>query len=228
MDIEVTNHLSWETNLTTRNNQRALKVIRSLHSRRRELTKKIDILCNDMVTAHSDFSVKLSKLNFVTAFYESLLNCSTLDDVLDVSVSGIRASIEQADAAIILLADNGFDVHVTEQNLSDSIEKTQFRSWFTRELVSSISQMNRICSLEQLLQMGLQGPPAIMKTISIAAIPLGRLGQGLGLVLVYRPADMPLRSEELSRIAAVSGGLRKAILSHTSDTTSSLSNELSA
>jgi len=95
--------------------------------------------------------------------------------------------------------------------VADPVEKREFQHWFTRELVESIGQMNRICSLEQLLRMGLQGPPAVIKTISLAAIPLGRFGQTLGFVLVYRPAHLPLQSEELSRLAAVSVGLRKAI-----------------
>ena len=71
--------------------------------------------------------------------------------------------------------------------------------------------MNRICSLDQLLRMGLQGSPAVLKTISLVAIPLGRFGQAVGFVLVYRPAHLPLQAEELSRLAAVSVGLRQAI-----------------
>lgn len=211
--------------MTIRNNQRALKVIRLLRSRQRGVTDKIDILCKDIVAAHSDFSTRLSNLNFAAAFYELLLDCTDLEETLDAAIGGIQAGIEQSDAAIILLADNGFDVHLCNQGFGGSIEKSQFYNWFTRELVNSISQMNRICTLEQLLRMGMQGPPAIMKTVSAAAVPLGRFGQAVGLVLVYRPANMPLSAEELSRAAAVTTGLRKAILSHLPMTRRSCSSE---
>lgn len=194
-------------------NERALKVIRALHSRQDKQADKIDILCHDMISAHRDFSTKLSKMNFVTEFYESLFACSDLDQLLNTAVKGLRSHIDQADAAIFLLSENGFDIHIADSGDSDPIEKREFQNWFTRELVDGISRMNRICSLEQLLHMGLQGPPAIMKTISLAAIPLGRLGQGVGFVLIYSPAHLPLQPGQLSQLAAVSTGLREAIRS---------------
>jgi len=197
--------------LAARNNKRALKIIRTLHTRQKKQADKIDIICRDMVTAHREFATKLAKLTFVTSFYESLLQSDDLADLLDAAVWGIREAVTGADTAVFLLAENGFDVHVADAGISDPVEKREFQHWFTRELVSSVSQMNRVCSLEKLLKMGLQGPPAILKTISIAAIPLGRLGQGIGFVLVYRPAHLPLQAEELSRVAAISVGLRAAI-----------------
>ncbi len=197
--------------MAIRDNKRALKVIRSLHSCQRKQAGKIDVLCRDMVSAHRECSTKLATLSFAASYYESLLGCSDLDDLLDTAVQCIRQSVKEADAAVFLLSENAFDVHMADTGVSDPVEKGEFQHWFTREMVQGISQMNRICSLEQLLRMGMQGSPAILKTISLAAIPLGRFGQSLGFVLVYRPAHRPLQSEELSYLAAVSVGLRKAI-----------------
>jgi len=196
-----------------RDNKRALKVIRKLHTRQQRQSDKIDIMCRDMIAAHHEFATKLAKLTFVTSFYESLLQSTGLEDLLDAAVRGIREAVTETEAAVFLLSENGFDVHVSDTGSPDPVEKREFQHWFTRELVNSVSQMNRICSLEQLLRMGLQGPPAILKTISIAAIPLGRFGQAVGFVLVYRPAHLPLQAEELSRLAAISIGLREAISS---------------
>lgn len=197
--------------MATRDNKRALKVIRSLHSCQKKQAGKIDVLCRDMVSAHREFSTKLAALSFAASYYESLLGCTDLDDLLDTAVQGIREAAKETDAAIFLLSENGFDVHIADTGVADPVEKRQFQHWFTRELVRSVSQINRICSLDQLLRMGLQGSPAVLKTISLAAIPLGRFGQAVGFVLVYRPAHLPLQSEELSRLAAVSAGLREAI-----------------
>ena len=197
--------------MATRDNKRALKVIRSLHTCQKKQAGKIDVLCRDMVSAHREFSTKLAALSFAASYYESLLGCTDLDDLLDTAVQGIREDVKETDAAIFLLSENGFDVHIADTGVADPVEKRQFQHWFTRELVNSVSQMNRICSLDQLLRMGLQGSPAVLKTISLAAIPLGRFGQAVGFVLVYRPAHLPLQTEELSRLAAVSTGLREAI-----------------
>jgi hypothetical protein len=197
--------------LAGRDNKRALQIIRKLHKRQKKQAEKTDILCRDMVSAHREFSTKLANLEFVACYYESLLQSTGLEDLLNAAVRGIREAVHEADAAVFLLSENGFDVHIADAGVFEPVEKREFQHWFTRDLVNSISQMNRICSLEQLLRMGLQAPPAVLKTISMAAIPLGRLGQGMGFVLVYRPAHLPLQVEELSRLAAISVGLRKAI-----------------
>lgn len=199
--------------MAIRDNKRALKVIRSLHTCQRKQADKIDMLCRDMVSAHREFSVKMATFNFVASFYESLLGCTSLEDLLDTGVHSIRQSVKEVNAAVFLLSENGFDVHIADAGVADPVEKREFQHWFTRELVQSIGQMNRICSSDQLLRMGLQGAPAILKTITLAAIPLGHFGHSMGFVLAYRPAHLPLQSEELSRLAAVSVGLRKAISS---------------
>ena len=197
--------------MAIRDNKRALKVIRSLHSYQQTQSGKIDMLCKDMVSAHREFSTKLATVNFVASYYESLLGCTGLDDLLDTAVQCIRRAVKEADAAVFLLSENDFDMHMADTGVADPVEKKQFQHWFTREMVQNISQMNRICSSEQLLRMGLQGSPAVLRTISLAAIPLGRFGRAIGFVLVYRPAHRPLRPEELSPLAAVSVGLRQAI-----------------
>lgn len=197
--------------MSTRNNKRALKAFRALRARHEKQAQQIDILCRDMVSAHRDFSVKLARLNFAVSFYESLLSAAGRDEVLHIAVECIRTHIDEASAAIFLLEDNGFDVHLADAGLTEPTESRTFRDWFTRNLVDHISRTNRVCTLEQLLRMGLQGPPAILKTLSAAAVPLGRFGQGLGFIFIYRHAHRPLTAEELSRLAGISSGLRDAL-----------------
>ena len=61
-------------------------------------------------------------------------------------------------------------------------------------------------------QMGLTANPAMLKKVSVAAVPLSIVGPSLGIMLLYRPAENPLRQEELIRIASVTTGLGKAIM----------------
>lgn len=197
--------------MATRNHKRALKAFRTLRSRHEKQGRQIDILCNDIVSAHREFSLKLSRLNFAVSFYEALLAANDREEVLDIAVQCIRSHIDEASAAIFLLEDNGFNVHLADAGLSEATESHSFQDWFTRRLVDHISRTNRVCSLEQLLRMGLQGPPAILKTLSAAAVPLGRFGQGLGFIFVYRHAGRPLSAEELSRVAGIGSGLRDAL-----------------
>ena len=197
--------------MAARNNKRALKALRAMRARHQKQAQQIDILCNDIVSAHQEFSLKLNRLNFAASFYEALLSANDRDELLDIAVKCIRAHINEASVAIFLLEDNGFDVHLADVSFTDTAGSHSFQDWFTPRLVDHISRTNRVCSLEQLLRMGLQGPPAILKTLSAAAVPLGRFGQGLGFIFVYRHAGQPLTAEELSRVAGISSGLRDAL-----------------
>ena len=197
--------------MRTRHHKRALQVIRELRRRQETQSQKIDILCSDMVSAHSQFSRKQARMNFALSLYESLLGCRDRCAVLDAAIRCLEANVTEAGCAVFLLAEEGYEIHTGPAGIGGDIEKNHLEAWFSRPLVDQISQMNRLCSLEQLLRMGLQGPPAMLKTISAAAVPLGRFGQGLGFLFLYRQAGYPLTAEELSRVAAVTAGLRQAI-----------------
>lgn len=195
----------------TRHHQRALKVIRHLRDRQATQNRKIDILCSDMVSAHHLFAQKQARMNFAVAFYEALLGCCDQTSLLATAVRTIEANVQGAGGAVFLLEDGGFRIYGDPDRSLAEIKTHHLQDWFTQPIIHQISQMNRMCSLEQLLRMGLQGPPAILKTISAAALPLGRFGQGLGFLFLYRCAENPLTAEELSRVAAVTAGLRQAI-----------------
>ena len=170
-----------------------------------------------MVEVHEQFSLKLARLSFTTSFYETLLGCGGLEEVLDCAVTAIRANIDEASAAVFLVDGTGFDVHLAKSLDPGQVEKAHFQSWFSRQMVQQIGQTNRLCTLDEMLQMGLMAPPSAIRTLSAAAMPLGRLGLGLGFILVYRDANRPLLDEEMSRIATIAPGLREAILSFKSD-----------
>ena len=194
-------------------NQRALKAIRVLKARQQKQAKQIDILCRDMVSAHELFSLTLARLTFTTSFYESLLGCEELEEAIDRTVTLIGKNIDQAGAAIFLVEASGFEVHVAKSADGGQAEKSNFQNWFSRDIVHQIGQTNHICTLDDMLKMGLMAPPSSLKTLSAAAVPLGRLGLGVGFILVYRTAEHPLLNEELSRVATIAPGVREAILS---------------
>ena len=81
--------------MASRDNKRALTIIRKLRARQQKQENQIDMLCRDMVSAHHEFSTKLAKLTFVTSYYQSLLQSSDLEGVLDAAVWGIREEIEE-------------------------------------------------------------------------------------------------------------------------------------
>ena len=166
-----------------------------------------------MVTAHTLFAQKVAQLAFTASFYETLLGCSGLEETLNKVVTMIRSNIDQAGAAIFLVESSGFDVHLAKSGNAEQVEKSSFQRWFSRPMVQQISQSNHLYTLDEMLKMGLAAPPSVLRTLSAAAVPLGRFGLGVGFMLVYRSAAHPLLDEELSRVASIASGLREAILS---------------
>ncbi|MEN6307136.1 MAG: hypothetical protein ABFD91_05205, partial [Anaerohalosphaeraceae bacterium] len=123
----------------------------------------------------------------------------------------IRDNLSGTGVAIFLVEPKGFDIHFTNLPEDFSVEKGHFETWFTPQVVQEISRNNQVCTLDQMLQMGLQANPSTIKHLTAAAVPLGKLGKGVGFILLYRQADRPFSKEELGDIAAVSPGLRIAI-----------------
>ncbi|MHC4215473.1 MAG: hypothetical protein ACYSWP_19095, partial [Planctomycetota bacterium] len=68
--------------MSKQQNKRALLAIRKLKRARDEQAGKIDILCNDIVSAHGDFVRQLDNLGFGVKFYESLLGESDTSGIL--------------------------------------------------------------------------------------------------------------------------------------------------
>ncbi|MCK5001240.1 MAG: hypothetical protein KAS23_16970 [Anaerohalosphaera sp.] len=187
------------------------QLVRSLNSERHQQAKKIDILCNDIVGAHADFVNQLQILTFGAGFYESILGCDDLNSILDVAARGIAKSIEDARISFFLLENGGFEVHLADDDNPIDVETCSIESCFTPDVVGNISRATRISSLDDMYKMGLQGNISVLNKLSVAAVPLGGYSSPIGFVLIYRDGEVPLTTEELSRVTAVTGGLASAI-----------------
>jgi hypothetical protein len=199
--------------MSIRRNQRALRTIRNLRFRQKQYNKKIDILCRDIVGAHSEFIEKLSILSFSIQFQESILGLSDLSCILDSAGDFLGRQLQGTAIAVFMLeAKNGFEIHFGGTPNQYAIEKKRFESWFSPQVVHEISHSRQICGLEQMLSIGLQASPAALKNIAVAAVPLGQIGKTIGFVLLYRPAEIASYSkQELARAAAIMPALRIAI-----------------
>ena len=151
-------------------------LIRRLNKARRQQTKQIDILCNDMVSAHSDFVEQLKKLTFTVNFYHSLLGQSKPAALLDTAIEVIQSCAANSNVAIFLTESEGFQLHTTGQNKPTELNVAKLESYFTQELVDKICRANWVCSLDDMFEMGLEGNLAELGKISAAAIVLERFG----------------------------------------------------
>jgi len=192
--------------------QKRLRVLISkLNKERKKQAQKIDILCNDFIIAQRDFIKRLGTISFAANFYESIVGITDLNSLLYTAGKLIKDEINDANVAFFLRHQESFELHLFESDQPISFEKEYLENCFTPEIVDNICKANKMCTLDDMFAMGLQGNPAVLNKISAVTIPLGRFGPSLGFILIYRSCRNKLTAAELENLSAVSCGLSRAI-----------------
>jgi len=199
-------------------------LIAKLNKERKKQAKKIDILCNDFIAAQRDFIKKLNTISFTANFYESIIGTTDLGSLILTAGKLIKDEIGDSNVAFFLRQADGFELHLFKSDQPIALEEQRLENCFTAELVDNICKSNKLCTLDEMLAMGLQGNPIYLNKISAVTIPLGRLSSSPGFILIYRPSANKLTTEELNNITAITCGLSRAIqfcqlLLHSSDKT---------
>ena len=188
-------------------------LIKKLNKDRKKQNQKIDILCNDLIAAQRNFIKRLGIINFTANFYESIIGTTDLDKLLYTAVEFFKAENTDANVTFFLRQEENFELYMFEGDRPIDIEKQYIESCFTPELMDNISKSNKVCTLNDMFAMGLQGNLNELNKISAVTIPLGLLGSSLGFILVYLSSESKLTIDEIGRISAVISGLSRAITS---------------
>jgi hypothetical protein len=204
-----------------RRNKRLRLLISRLNKERKKQAKQIDILCNDFVGAQKDFVKALNTIGFAADFYGAIAGLTELNELLFAAGNLIKEQIPDANVAFFLLApciaegmqSDNFELHIFESDLAIDLEDRRIENFFTAELVGNIAKSNRICTIEDMLGMGLAGFPACLEKISTAEIPLSTPGSSMGFVLIYRSSRNQLTADELKAVAQITPGLGRSIAS---------------
>ena len=205
-------------------------LIKKLNKDRKEQAQKIDMLCNDLIGAQREFIKKLNTISFVASFYESIVGTTDLNNLLYTAVRIIKAETDDA-TVILFLRESADDLRFAifdwrlglvqqstiangQSPAGDALgRKIPLEACFTPELMDGICRSNKVCTLEDMFAMGLQGNLTELNKISAVAIPLGLPGSPLGFMLLYRSSQNKLSADEIERVSAVTYGLSRAIAS---------------
>jgi hypothetical protein len=188
-------------------------LVKKLSQDRKKQAKKIDVLCNDLIGAQREFIRQLETISFTAGFYELIVGTTDLSTLLHIAGSVIRENIPEANVVFFLRQPNSLELHAFESDESALPEKHAIERCFTPELVSNLCKVNKICTIEDMFAMGLEGNLARLNEVSAATIPLGQFGSSLGFVLLYRSSENKLTCNQLRNMAAIAPGLSRAIQS---------------
>jgi len=195
----------------TDRHKRLRLLIRKLNSQRKQQASKIDILCNNLISAQRAFINRLQGISFTAQFYKSLLGSSDLTSLLERAGRLIKQEVPGAGVTFFLRQPEGCERHTIESDEALLPEDQGPEDCFSPELVGSICKSNRPCTLDDLLGMDLDGGLNGLSRFSVATLPLNNLGRSLGFVLLYRRSPKVLTPEELHTISPVMCGLSQAI-----------------
>lgn len=188
-------------------------LLKKLNKQRKKQARQIDILCNDFLTAQKDFIGKLHVITLAANFYESILGSTDLSGVLEKTVGMIRDEVPDANVTFFLRQEDNFELHIFEAPRPQGAPVRNLENHFSPELMDSICRENRICTLDDLLAMGLQVNPMGMARASALTLPLGCGGSSPGFVLIYRFSRKQLKAGDFAGLSAVRTGLSRAIAS---------------
>lgn len=192
---------------------RLRRLTKQLNKERKRQGKQIDILCNDFIAAQKDFIKKLNVINFTSCFYESLLGTTDLNSLLYTAVKLIKEELEEASVTFFLHQAETFELHIFESVKPITLGKQHLENCFSPELMDNICQAKKVCTLEDMFEMGLQGNLVGLNNISAITVPLGGMGSSVGFILVYRSSENKITPDDLMNISAVTNGLSQAIQS---------------
>jgi len=188
-------------------------LIKKLNKERKKQAQKIDILCNDLIAAQRDFIKRLNTISLIASFYESIIGTADLNDLLYTAAKLIKTENADANVTFFLRHADNFEIHMFESGQPITLGKQHLENCFGPELMDNICKSNKVCTLDDMFAMGLQGNLIGLNGISAVTIPLGLLGSSLGFMLVYRSSENKLTADEISKISAVTCGLSRAIAS---------------
>jgi transcriptional regulator with GAF, ATPase, and Fis domain len=202
--------------------QRLRTLLKDLNQQRKKQAKQIDILCNDIITAQRDFIKRLKTIDFRANFYESIMGTIDLNCLLSTAAAIIKEETDEANVVFFLRHVESFEIYTFDGTRVNVSEEQRIENSFNPELMTNICMSNKVCRIEDMFAMGLQGNLTCLNTISAVTIPLGSSGSVQGFMLIYRSLEKKLTSEEIRKISSISSGLSQVIYScltlmHSSD-----------
>ena len=188
-------------------------LIKQLNKERKKQAKKIDILCNDLIAAQRNFIKRLNTISFTANFYKSIIGTNDLNKLLYIASKFIKTEISDVNVIFFLRESDNFKLHIFESNQSIASEEHHFEKCFSQELMDSICKSNKVCTLDDMFAMGLEGNLIGLNKISAITIPLGPFSISLGFILLYRSSENKITFDEISNVSAITSGLFQAIVS---------------
>jgi hypothetical protein len=190
--------------------KRVRTLVKTLNNKRKAQAAQIDILCNDLIEAQRNFIGQLSTINFAANFYKSIVGIGELDSLLCAAAKLLKEETCNEQIAFLLRRDESFDLHSFSDD-HPAEAAGHLEQCFTDEVVINICKSSKVCSLEEMLEVGLQVPPALLDKTWAVTVPLKTMANCFGFLLICGSTEPQLAPQKIEHIQTVTPGLARAI-----------------
>jgi hypothetical protein len=197
-----------------RNNNRHKRVrllVRKLNKARKKQAKQISILCHDLIDTQRDYNRRLSVIGLAAGFYKSILGINDLETLLNVASEHMVETTDTAQVVFVIRTENNYKSYVGGDSTLPAEPEIRLEQLFSPEVMDSICNSGKPCTMEDMLAMGLQIRPMDFPQVSAITVPLTDGACARGFMLLYQETGHPLSKIQIKQLMSLSGGLAKAI-----------------
>lgn len=195
----------------SKRNSRIRTLVKCVNSHRKKQAAQIDMLCKDIIASHGNFLDTVRTLSFAAEFYESIIGVRNLEELFCTCASVIRKQIGDVNLVFFINRQDTFQSYAFDCGIKGTEENDRMEQYFTGELIESVTKTNRPCGPDELLGMGLQVSPAILKNNSVITVPIAANGPITGFILLYAKEGQILDQHQIKPLSSVRRGLLRGI-----------------
>lgn len=176
--------------------------VRRLNEARRLVTKKVDLLCNDLVSAYGDLSKQFDTVRTTESFRAAIHSANDLEQMLCHAMDWMLRQIGYANVAIWLAAEPGFQLGAYmkytipgEPDLVDAM-RLGLLPLITRQ---GIIHLTAAQAQQELTPQEL----TYLKNQTVMGAHCTYLGESLAQVILFRDESIPFKEEDIATIRAI-------------------------
>ena len=177
--------------------------VKKLNASRRTVSKKVDLLCNDLVTAYGEIARQLDEVRTNEAFRKTLTQAGDLEQLLCHAMDWMLKTLGYTNVAIWLAADDGdFQLGAYmkytlagDKPLTDALQN----GLVGRAVKNEFVHVTRDNMHETLTEDEID----LLADQNLVAANCAYLGESLGAVVLFRDARSPFTPDDLDVVKAI-------------------------
>jgi len=194
--------------------ERLRRLCKKLNAAREEVSKQVDVLCNDLVTAYQELACQMQNVVQTSEFDGIVKDELDLEALLRKTLEHLMAKLGPSNAAIFLPATmdeyslGGYVNYDCTQESADLLLEQLADSLAPR--VAAHEDMVHLTDREAIERW--IGPEAgVLGDSELLAVPCVHGGECLAVVVLFRDVDQPFVEDHLDRVSALAPMMGEAL-----------------